>query len=207
MMKYVVIVLLALVAVVLSIAGIRGTISRRPPILLFDDMVDQPKYKSQSQSVFYTDGRTMRPTPAGAIPFGRPGFEPAPDAVTEDPSAYDLPRIPLKVDAALLSRGQRVYGVYCTVCHGGAGTGSGVVTQYNSAQPANYHSDRLRGVTDGYIYKVITEGKGLMGAYGPSLRPADRWAAVAYVRALQRSQNATISDVPQTQREELLRSK
>jgi len=207
MMKYVVIVILALVVLVLSFAGIRGTTSRQPPILLFDDMVDQPKYKPQSQSPFFPDGRTLRPAPAGTVPFGRPGFSPSPAPVYDDPAAFDLKQIPLKVDAALLTRGQQVYSTYCTVCHGAAGTGNGIVTQYNSAQPANYHSDRLRGVTDGYLYKVITEGKGLMGAYGPSIRPEDRWAAVAYLRALQRSQNARLEDVPQAQRQELERSR
>jgi mono/diheme cytochrome c family protein len=145
----------------------------------------------------------MRLPPPGTIQWGRNPAAPSPAGLADDQAAYQLKRIPLNVDRALLSHGQQVYNTYCAVCHGGAGTGNGVTTQYNMSQPANYHIDRLRQESDGYFYKVITEGRGLMGAYGPSIRPADRWAVVAYVRALQRSENATINDVPEELRKEL----
>jgi cytochrome c5 len=207
MAKYIILILLLVAALIVSIAGIRGTTFRRPPLMLFDDMDDQPRYKSQSESVFFADGRSMRPVPAGAVPFGRPSWTPEPALVIEDPAAYKLPRNPLTIDKPLLLRGQQVYSTHCTVCHGGAGLGDGVITRYDAATPANLHSDRLRGVTDGYLYQVITEGKGLMGPYAQSIRPDDRWAAVAYLRALQRSQNAKLGDVPQAQREALERQK
>lgn len=203
MIKYVLIILLALIVITLSIAGVRGTISRQPPILLFDDMVDQPKYKSQAESPFFPDGRTMRLPPAGTIAWGHSPDAPSPDYLIDDAAAYLVQKNPRKIDMALLQHGQQVFNTYCAVCHGRAGLGNGVTTQYNMSQPANYHLDRLRAETDGYFYKVITEGKGLMGSYGSSIRPADRWAVIAYIRALQRSENATINDVPETMRKEL----
>lgn len=207
MLKYVIIFLLAIVAITLSIFGVRGMTSHRPPVVLFGDMDNQPKYKSQAESPFFPDGRTMRPTPPGAMPWGRRAESPSPQLIVDDQAAYALKKMPVKLDAALLTRGQQVYNTYCTVCHGAAGLGNGVTTQYNMSQPANYHIDRLRQETDGYFYKVITEGKGLMGGYGPSIHPADRWAVVAYVRALQRSENATMKDVPEAMRKELEQAK
>ncbi len=207
MLKYVIIFLLAFVVITLSIFGVRGMTSRRPPVVLFGDMDNQPKYKSQAQSPFFPDGRTMRPPPPGTIQWGRSATALAPEYLADQQAAYQLKKMPVKLDQALLSRGQHVFSTYCVVCHGGAGLGNGVTTQYNMSQPANYHIDRLRQETDGYFYKVITEGKGLMGGYGPSIHPADRWAVVAYVRALQRSENATINDVPEAMRKELEQAK
>ena len=207
MLKYVIIILLAIVVIILSMAGVRGMTSRRPPIVLFGDMDNQPKYKSQAQSPFFADGRTMRPLPPGTIQWGRAAGAPSAEYLADDQAAYQLKKMPVKLDAALLTRGQQVYNTYCVVCHGGAGLGNGVTTQYNMSQPANYHIDRLRQETDGYFYKVITEGKGLMGGYGPSIHRADRWAVVAYVRVLQRSENGTITDVPEAMRKELEQSR
>lgn len=207
MLKYVIIFLLAIVVITLSIFGVRGMTSRRPPVVLFGDMDNQPKYKSQAESAFFPDGRTMRMPPPGTIQWGRSATAPSPEYLAEDQAAYQLKQMPVKLDRALLMRGQHVFNTYCVVCHGGAGLGNGVTTQYNMSQPANYHIDRLRQETDGYFYKVITEGKGLMGAYGPSIRPGDRWAVVAYVRALQRSENATINEVSEAMRKELQQAK
>ena len=207
MLKYVIIILLAIVVIILSLAGVRGMTSRRPPIVLFGDMDNQSKYKSQAESPFFSDGRTMRPLPPGTIQWGRAAAAPSSEYLADDPAAYQLKKMPAKMDRVLLQHGQQVYNTYCAVCHGGAGLGNGVTTQYNMSPPANYHIDRLRQETDGYFYKVITEGKGLMGGYGPSIRPADRWAVVAYVRALQRSENATINDVPEQNRRELEQTK
>jgi mono/diheme cytochrome c family protein len=87
-------------------------------------------------------------------------------------------------------------------CHGGFGDGNGITVKYGQTPPANFHGPRLRqdAAHDGYLFQVITEGKGLMGPYGPNIRPEDRWAVVAYVRALQRAGQATLDDVPQNLR-------
>ncbi len=203
MTKYVSITLLVIVLTALAVLGVRGTTSRKPPIYVFDDMDDQPKYKSQAESAFYADGRSMRMPPNGTIPWGRRAVQPAAELAADDPANFELKSIPVKVDRALLARGRKVFDTYCAVCHGPGGAGNGVTASYNIAPPASYHTDRLRDMTDGYLYQVITEGKGLMGAYGPSVRPTDRWAAVAWVRVLQRAHNATMEDVPEAQREEL----
>lgn len=206
MLKYILIALGCLVVLTLAFLGVRGTASRQPPMMFFDDMDDQPKYKNQAGSAFFPDGRQMRLPPQGSVAWGRESGRPDPALLVDDGVEYQRQRIAGKIDYELLDRGRRLYGTYCTVCHGGFGNGNGVATQYGMAPPANYHTDRLRQATDGYLYQVITEGKGLMGPYGPSIRPADRWAIVAYVRALQTAGMATIDDVPAAQREELTRS-
>jgi mono/diheme cytochrome c family protein len=203
MLKYVLIILGLLVALTLIFAGVRGQTSRLPPVLLFDDMVDQPKYRNQGESAFFQDQRQMRLPAPGSVPWGRSAVQPDPSLLVNDPVNYQLKKIPLKLDYALLERGQQVFSTYCVVCHGAFGTGNGITTNYGQAPPANYHADRLRQATDGYLYQVITEGKGLMGPYGPSIAPEDRWAVVAYVRALQRAGQGHLQDVPENLREQL----
>ncbi len=203
MFKYVLIILAVLSLVTVVFMGVRGSISRKPPIVIFDDMDDQPKYKNQAGSNFFPDGRQMRLPPAGTVPFGREVSAPDKSLLVDDAAQFQLQRMPVEVTMELLERGQRLYTTYCSVCHGGFGNGNGITVQYGQAPPANYHGDRLRQAPDGYIYQVITEGKGLMGPYGPSIRPADRWAIVAYVRALQRAGSGSIEDVPENRRSEL----
>jgi mono/diheme cytochrome c family protein len=203
MFKYVLIILALVTILALAFVGLRGQTSRQPPVMVFNDLVDQPKYKNQGESPFFADGRQMRLPPPGTVAWGRSSGKPDPSILAEDVANYSLKTMPVPVDAALLQRGQKIFNTYCVVCHGAFGNGNGVATNYGMATPANYHTDRLRQVTDGYLYQVLTEGKGLMGAYGPSIKPNDRWAAVAYVRALQRAGNARIDDVPQNVRPEL----
>src|SRR5690606_31980973 len=117
--------------------------------------------------------------------------------------------IPMQVTAALVERGQERYDIHCAVCHGYAGDGKGIIMVGNGGQgygytPApTYHSDFLRTVPDGYLYDVITNGVRSMPSYGHQVSPADRWAIVAYVRALQRTQDATLEDLPEPERERL----
>lgn len=203
MLKYVLIILAVIVVLGLGFLGLRGMTSRQPPVMVFDDMVDQPKFRNQGETGFFPDGRQMRNPPAGTVAWGRAATSPDKALLVDDTANFDLEKIPVAVDVALLEKGQKLYTTYCAVCHGGFGNGAGVTGNYGMAPPANYHSDRLRQVTDGYLYKVITEGKGLMGPYGPSIKPPDRWAVVAYVRAIQRAGNGKIEDVPQNLRKEL----
>lgn len=203
MLKYVLIILALITILAVAFVGLRGQTSRQPPVMVFDDLVDQPKYRNQGQSAFFADGRQMRLAPPGTVAWGRSSDKPDPSILADDTANFAHKTIPVPLDAALLQRGRKVFNTYCAVCHGAFGTGNGVATNYGMATPANYHSDRLRQVTDGYLYQVITDGKGLMGAYGPSIKPDDRWAVVAYVRALQRAGNARIEDVRQNVRPEL----
>ncbi len=206
-MRYVLISFLALLLVTVAILGVRGQLSSRPPLWIFPDMQDQPKYKPQTPSGFFADGRVERPIPAGVVAWGRSTGRPDETMLPSDASQFAMQTIPLKLDSVLLRRGQRQFNIYCAVCHGGTGDGKGITTnvRYGMTNPPTYHQDRLRQVADGYVFQVITEGKNTMGPYGERIHPADRWAIVAYLRALQRANNATIDDVPESQRKELSR--
>lgn len=104
---------------------------------------------------------------------------------------------PPAVDIALLQRGQQRYGIYCAPCHGASGAGDGMIAQRGFPAPPSYHSERLRAVSARHIFDVITDGYGVMYAYGARVEPRDRWAIVAYVRALQQSQRTQIADAPE----------
>jgi mono/diheme cytochrome c family protein len=111
--------------------------------------------------------------------------------------------IPLPVTRELMERGQQRFNITCAMCHGAAAGGNGITKQYGLATVVSLQDDRLRKMSDGEIFNTITNGKNTMMAYGPNIVVADRWAIIAYLRALQRSQHATIADVPEDQRAEL----
>jgi len=192
--------ILLLAAVVVLVLGPRGAVSASSPIEPFADMVDQPRYRSQGESAFFADGRSDRMPPVGTVPWGRDSQVPLERFGRIDEANFDLTSMPLKFDEALLKRGRERYAIFCSVCHGLAGDGQGMTTAYGMTNPPSYHGDRLRTATDGHFYRVITQGKGLMGPLGGRIPPGDRWAIIAYVRALQRSQAATFEDVPEADR-------
>jgi mono/diheme cytochrome c family protein len=111
--------------------------------------------------------------------------------------------MPVEITLEMLERGQERYNIYCAPCHGIDGYGEGMIVQRGFPQPQSFHTDRLRGAPDGYFYDVITNGFGRMFAYSYRVQPADRWAIVAYIRAMQLSQFATPQDVPADQRQQL----
>ncbi len=193
MLKIVLLSFVGLIVLTVAALGWRGQRSTRPPLQAFDDMVDQPKYKAQSESVYFADGRAMRLPPAHSR-----AYVPA-NAADDDQAAFAKAKIPLTVDETLMNRGQEVFSIYCAVCHGLAGESNGPTTHYGMSAPPKYWVDRLLKETDGYLYRVITEGKNTMPAYGPQIHPTDRWAAVAYVRALQHAAGgAAATTVPAT---------
>jgi mono/diheme cytochrome c family protein len=164
----------------------------------------QPKYKPQSASPMFADGRADRPLPAGVVARGQ---------LREDDHLYlgkdssgqwarGFPSS-IKVDAELLQRGRERFTIYCSPCHGALGDGKGIVTQYGWGGPANFHADNFRKMAEGEIYNTITNGKGTMFPYADKLEPKDRWAVIAYVRALQRAQMGTVADVPADHKSEL----
>jgi mono/diheme cytochrome c family protein len=205
MIRITLILFAALVAATVAVMGLRGQTGTRPPLWIFPDMQEQPKYKPQAQSQFFADGRVQRPPVAGSVPWGRAANARDESVLATSQQLFALDRSPMQVDRALLSRGQLLYGTYCAVCHGGTGSGNGMTTQYGMNNPPSYHIDRLRYASDGYLFQVITEGKNTMGPYGDRVHRDDRWAIVAYVRALQLSQMGTIDDVPEALRGELNR--
>ena len=164
---------------------------------LKQDMALQPKDRPLWPSDFFSDGRSARPLVENTVPRGALIFEEL--AVPKDSNAFPLP---LTMD--LLNRGEDRYKVFCTPCHGLQGDGNGMVAMRGMKHPPSYHEERLRQVTNGYIYDVITNGFGAMLGYSAQVPPGDRWAIIAYVRALQLSRNAKVSELPPDVREKVL---
>ncbi len=185
----------ALVAA-LALAGCRGMESDEPPIHLNLNMDFQKKFEPQEANAFFDNEAAMRTPPPGTVARGmlreNTVFY---EGLTEDGGYVE--QIPVSVTRALIERGQERYNIYCAVCHGRAGDGQGVISRggYGWVIPG-YHTERLRQIEDGYLYEVIANGLGTMPGYAGQIPVADRWAIVAYVRALQRSQYATEADVP-----------
>jgi len=166
------------------------------------DMHDQPKYVPLRPSEFFVDGRSARPLIEGTIARGH----------LNDDAAYFTGKgadgkpaadFPFPVTKEVILRGQNRYNVYCTPCHDRTGRGNGMIVRRGYRQPPNYNSDRLRDQPNGYFYDVITNGFGAMPDYAAQIQPQDRWAIVAYIRALQLSQQASINDVPAEARGQL----
>jgi len=212
-MRYAYLVLFFTLVTAVSVLGFRGSLTTRPPLEFFADMDHQAKYKAQAESAFFADKRTDRPVPPGVVPFGRTAiasdglFLAADDQLyrglaTDGSYARGIPSS-LAVDAKFLERGKLKYGIYCTVCHGAVGDGNGITKQYGMGATPSFHDERLRNVPEGDIFHTITAGKNNMLAYADKLEPADRWAVVAYVRALQRAQVGTAADVPSAHKSEL----
>ncbi len=187
------------------IARERTTTSPRPRLQLIPDMDQQAKYKAQSANPLFADGRAMRAPPAGTVARD----EPRADAhLREGRRDGDWAAgFPLPVTESLLSRGRERYRIFCAPCHGLDGGGDGPVARRADrlqegtwTPPTSLHTDVVRERPAGHLYNTIANGIRNMPAYGPQLAPQDRWAVVAYVRALQRSQNATLADVPAQER-------
>jgi mono/diheme cytochrome c family protein len=158
-----------------------------------DPMQRQQKYKAYQSSEYFDDGIAMRQPPDGTVPF-RSTVDPA-VGTGLGPDGKPLAVSPLPFTAASIARGRARFGVYCAVCHGVLGDGeSQVALNMSLRKPANLHT--YREVPDGYIFRVITHGFGLMPSYAAQLPPEDRWAVVAYVRALQLSQYASLEQLP-----------
>jgi cytochrome c1 len=223
-----VIFLLCTIAI-LAVFGFRGQVSTQPPLEVFPDMVRQMKVRAQAPLDFFADGRGPRLPVAGTVPFGyeMPKAKTAampPVVAGEEPQeararvAFSVGTdyfntgkmgdqwgtgIPLEVTRGLVERGQQRFNITCAMCHGAAAAGDGITKQFGLATVVSLQDERIRKMSDGEIFNTITNGKNTMMAYGPNILVADRWAIIAYLRALQRSQNATIADVPQDHRAEL----
>jgi len=199
-MKYFFYIFTFLLVLTVAILGFRGGKFSQPPFEIFPDMDDQLKYKAQSPSGFFHDQRSDRPLIPGTIPFDSPiagGVLKAGDSYLNtgmmDKNWGD--GIPVAVNKVLLLRGQERYMINCVACHGATGAGNGIVTEYGLPNVTSFHTDTIRNQPDGQLFHTITNGKGRMGPY-PHITIQDRWAIVAYLRVLQRSQNARGTDIP-----------
>jgi hypothetical protein len=193
-----ILVIVAIAAAAFAIVGIPGHLSRKPPLEVFPDMDRQAKLRPEKPFDFFTNGLSSQLPPAGTV------VRSAPVETVNGPvySYQDVPlntgcvtgttnfveTNPLVVNVAVLQRGREQFNIYCTPCHGGLGDGNGI-TKKIGVMPAvaNLHDQRIVAMTDGEIFNTVTHGKGLMGAYGPLMAAPDRWAAIAYLRALQLS--------------------
>jgi hypothetical protein len=188
----------ALLGVMFLAAGCgRGQPRETRPLVLIPDLEVQKKYRAQGMGPFFADGRAMRTPPPGTVARGTLRED---DAFTTarpaGPGTELLAHNPLPMTRVTLERGQERYGIYCAPCHGATGAGKGIVVGYGLVPPPSFHDERLRAAPEGHFFDVITNGVRTMPPYARQISPADRWAIVAYLRALQRSQNATLADVP-----------
>jgi mono/diheme cytochrome c family protein len=165
------------------------------------DMHDQPKYIPMRDSTFFSDGRSARPIVAGTVARGQ---------LRDDPLLYtgkvnnaDATTFPFAIDDTVMARGRGRYDVYCAPCHGLTGVGDGMIVRRGYRRPPTFHQDRLRDSPPGHFFDVITNGFGAMPDYAAQIRAEDRWAVIAYVKALQLAQHATVADVPPDRRNEL----
>jgi mono/diheme cytochrome c family protein len=153
-------------------------------------MDSQPKYHQYEKGELFSSGTVLQQPPPGSVARGDLARE---AQIKQKP----------KVDAALLARGRERFEIYCTPCHDRTGRGDGIVVQRGMPKPPSYHDARLRAAPDQHYFDVITNGYGAMYSYADRVSPRDCWAIVAYIRALQLSQHATLSDVPADKRAEL----
>jgi len=216
--------------VIVAIAGFRGAHTTREPWEIFPDMVRQVKVRAQAPLDFFADKRGARLPVAGTVPIGyappNPNIAPTPGAAAVPGEQKETQRvsfsvgtdyyntgkmsatnwgtgIPMSVTRELMLRGQQRFNINCAVCHGLAAAGNGITKQYGLATVVTLQDERIRTMADGEIFNTITNGKNTMMSYGPNVTVADRWAIIAYLRALQRSQNAAAGDVPPEHQAEL----
>jgi mono/diheme cytochrome c family protein len=214
---------------IVAVFGFRGQTSTGSPIEVFPDMVRQMKVRAQAPLGFFADGRGSRQPVAGTVPIGydmpnpkteaSPGAPPVPSETNAQPhlafsSGNDYLNtgkmgtnwgtgFPLPVTAELMERGKQRFNINCAICHGPTAAGNGMTKQYGLTTVISLQDERIRKMSDGEIFNTITNGKNTMMAYGPNVTVTDRWAIIAYLRALQRSENATVADIPTEHRAEL----
>jgi Cytochrome C oxidase, cbb3-type, subunit III len=163
---------------------------------LKQDMAHQPKARPLAPSEFFADGRSERPLIENTVARG---------ALANDELFVpkDSDNFPVPVNLQLLERGEDRYKIFCTPCHGLQGDGNGLISMRGMKRPPSFHQDRLRQVPNGYVYDVVTNGFGAMLGYAAQVPPRDRWAIIAYVRALQLSRKARAADLAGDMREKL----
>jgi mono/diheme cytochrome c family protein len=164
---------------------------------LRQDMANQPRQNPLSPTTFFPDGRSARPLLDNTVMRGSVAEDDL--FVPKDSNAFPLP-----LTQELMERGKERYAIFCSPCHGLQGDGMGMVTLRGMKHPPSYHQDRLRNVPNGYLFDIITNGFGAMSGYSAQVAPRDRWAIVAYLRALQVSRNAHVADLPANLKEKLM---
>jgi mono/diheme cytochrome c family protein len=195
-------------------SSLAGTASRLCAILICvafaacrQDMHDQPKYKPYRPSSIFEDGTSARPIVENTVPRGLlrddpSGQKAAPDQMRAARMS-DVTEFPFVITQEALDRGQERFNIFCSPCHGRLGDGDGMIARRGFRRPPSFHIDRLREAPLGHFFDVITNGFGAMPDYASQVPPDDRWKIIAYIRALQLSQRATLADVPPEDRGKL----
>ena len=165
------------------------------------DMHNQPKYQAFERNPFFDDQRASRPLVPGVVARGH--LDADQTFYTGVSGNAPVATNPLPITRELMLRGQQRYDIYCSPCHDRVGAGEGMIVLRGYKQPSSFHSDRLRSVPDGYFFQVMTNGFGTMPSYKAQVPASDRWAIVAYIRALQYSQHASLADLPESERAKL----
>ncbi len=213
----------------LGLAGFRGAKMEHAPVEWFNDMAHQPMFLPQHTNTFFANGSSARQPIPGTVPIGftlegrysqtegnnlvsgSGGFANQPDYLNTgrfgDVYGDGIPESLSSRGEALVSRGQERFDINCAICHGKAGAGDGVIKGMGFITIAPLLDDRLRAQPDGQIYNTITHGKSTMGAYGPVITVEDRWAIVAYVRALQKVAGGKLADLPEAEQKKLQEQK
>jgi mono/diheme cytochrome c family protein len=213
-MRYFLLLFVLSVLAVIGIAGRRGHLSRKPPLYVFPDMRHQLKLRPQTPNDFFANGVSSQLPVPGTVARGSPILTVAGEAYPYQDAAVYTGRVPgttnfvetnpLPITAQLLERGRQRFAIYCSPCHGLEADGNGITKKIGAmAVVASLHDKRIVEFADGELFYVITHGRNLMGAYGPNVPVADRWAIVAYLRALQLSWLGTTNDLPPQLRESL----
>src|SRR5215469_2119400 len=206
-MRYFLAILLCCIVATVGVLGFRGTHSTKPPLYIFPDMEWQLKLRPQKPNGFFANGISSQLPVAGTIPRSSPiqtasgpvyPYEDSPVNTGLIPGTTNfVANNPLPITASLLKRGQQRFTINCSPCHGQLGDGNGITKKIGAmVTVANLHDKRIVEMADGELFFVISNGRNLMGSYGANVVVQDRWAIIAYLRALQLSQLASIDDVP-----------
>ncbi|MDG5765971.1 cytochrome c [Balneolales bacterium ANBcel1] len=185
--------LLSILLLAVLLGACRGQPSDKPPIHTQYNMYWQDRFNAQQENPFFADGRSMRSPVEGTVARGLLEDDPAYFHGLNDDGSY-VQTIPVDITRSFIKRGQGQYNVFCTPCHGGAGDGNGPVSDFGYIA-ASLHTDNAREMPDGEIYSAIYNGVRTMNSYRHLIKVEDRWAIVAYVRALQLSQDAGEEDL------------
>jgi mono/diheme cytochrome c family protein len=157
-------------------------------------MANQPRYDPYEPSDFFADGMSARPRLAGTVARGEAGVDPYFE--TGKINGQEGDAFPFPVTADVMQRGHERFDIYCSECHGRLGDGNGMIPSRGYRRPPSFHTETLRAAKVGHFFDVMTNGFGVMPSYRTMIPPSDRWAIVAYIRALQLSQNAMIDEIP-----------
>ncbi|MBD3166424.1 cytochrome c [bacterium] len=194
---------LLLLTLLFLVGCYQGRPKKKPPIHPNPNMDNTPRYEAQESSAFFEDGTTLRTPVEGTVARGSLHNDPIFYEGIDPRTGKPVEENPVPATMSSLKRGQERFDIYCSVCHGRVGDGKGIVIERGYTPPPTFHSELIRNYPDGHIFDVISNGIRNMPGYADQIPVEDRWDIVNYFRALERSQNADVADVPEELRDRL----